>query len=191
MWETLHLFSRYARNTRVRSISDLDSLVSAYSSIDASGDSMTVILVNRDVATSRAATVNLKGFAPNRCDTALQLSGLSGETFLSHSSNALKKVDVTLSGASFTLSLPALSVTAVRLSGNGSTPTGIFGRATSTAALRVSGNRVWTGTGEKIEILDPMGRTERVGIEALSLLGLPRGIHFACSQGRTLRIALP
>jgi len=191
MWETLHLFSRYARSTRVRSISDLDSLVSAYSSINGAGDSMTVLLVNRDATLAHDAAVKLAGFAPTQCDSALRLSGISGETFVSHADNALKKVAVTFSGSSFALSLPALSVTAVRLSGSGSATTGVVSRRLSADTFRVAGDRVLAGTGEKIEIIDPLGRTERIGIASVALSGLSQGIHFAHSQGRTLRIAVP
>jgi len=117
MWETLHLFSRYGKSTRVKSTSSLDSLVSAYSSVNAAGDSMTVILVNRTQGSTQDVTVNLSGFNATSA-AGYQLSGLSGETFVSHTSNALKSVAVTPASGSFTLTLPALSVTAVQLRSN-------------------------------------------------------------------------
>ena len=189
MWETMHLFSRYGRGTRVRSSSSLDSLVSAYSSIDDAGDSMTVILVNRDQSSSQTASVALAGFVPNGA-SGLRLSGLEGETFVSHASNALSVVDVPLSAGAFNLDLPALSITAVRLSGVG-TPTSIRGGNGSRSALARAGGFLAAGAGERIELFDLRGRTERVGVSTLSLEGLSRGLHVARCGNQTLRIAVP
>ena len=126
MYETLHLFSRYAQEYSVSSSSTLDNTVSAYTTINATADSMTVILVNRDVTTTRSAKVNLSGFSvTNGSYNTLQISSLpSTETFVSHSNNALKKSTVVLNSNSFTISLPALSTTAIILK---SVTTGIKG----------------------------------------------------------------
>lgn len=113
MWETLHLFSRYARTIRVQSVSSLDSLVSAYTSITPGNDSMTVMLVNRD-AVAQNVSVTLHGFVPNGDGVTLQLANLTGETFVSHTQNALQSGSVAVSNGSFSLSLPSYSVTAVR-----------------------------------------------------------------------------
>ncbi len=119
MWETLHLFSRYTKGTRVKTTSGNEATVSGYSSVNGSNDSMTVILVNRDLVASRTATVNLTGFnVPNGNFDVLELSSLpSTETFVSHTSNALKSKTVTVTGNSFNITLPALSTTAVILKG--------------------------------------------------------------------------
>jgi len=119
MWETLHLFSRYSKGTRVKTTSGNEATVSGYSSINGSNDSMTVILVNRDLSASRTATVNLAGFAvSNGSYKVLELSSLpSTETFVSHTTNALKSKTVTVTGNSFSISLPSLSTTAVILKG--------------------------------------------------------------------------
>ncbi len=121
MWETLHLFSRYTKSIRVRTTSASEATVSGYSTVSSSNDSMTVILVNRDLSGSRTATVNLTGF--NVSDGSykiLELSSLpSTETFISHTSNALKSKTVSVSGNSFTVTLPSLSTTAVILAGTG------------------------------------------------------------------------
>jgi len=119
MWETLHLFSRYTKGIRVKTISSQDATVSGYSTVNTSNDSMTVILVNRDLGASRTATVNLTGFAvANGSYKVLELSSLpSNETFISHTSNALKSKTVSVSGNSFSITLPALSTTAVILKG--------------------------------------------------------------------------
>lgn len=121
MWETLHLFSRYAKTTRVRTTSSNDATLSGYSTVNRTNDSMTVILVNRDLSASRTVTVSLTGFSvPGGNYKILELSSLpSTETFISHTSNALKSKTVAVSGNSFTLTLPALSTTAVLLAGTG------------------------------------------------------------------------
>ncbi len=121
MWETLHLFSRYAKTTRVRTTSPGEATVSGYSTVNSSNDSMTVILVNRDLNASRAVTVNLTGFSVSNGNyKILELSSLpSTETFISHTSNALKSKTVAVSANSFMVTLPALSTTAVLLAGTG------------------------------------------------------------------------
>ena len=82
---------------------------------------MTVILVNRDLSASRTVTVNLAGFSvPNGSYNILELSSLpSTETFVSHTSNALRSKTIAVSGNSFTTTLPSLSTTAVILTGTG------------------------------------------------------------------------
>jgi hypothetical protein len=119
MWETLHLFSRYTKGIRVKTTSGNEATLSGYSTVNSDDDSMTVILVNRDLNASRTATVNLTGFSvSNGSYKVLELSSLpSTETFISHTSNALKSKTVTVSGNSFNITLPALSTTAVILKG--------------------------------------------------------------------------
>ncbi|HUI92508.1 MAG TPA: glycoside hydrolase family 44 protein [Chitinivibrionales bacterium] len=119
-WETLHLFSKNAKAIRVESTSDLDTTVSAYSSVNATGDSCTVILINRDNAATQTAHVTLAHFTPNAAaHNVLELSSLptGSETFVSETNNALKKKTVTPAGNAFSLDLPAYSVTAVLLKG--------------------------------------------------------------------------
>jgi len=117
MWETLHLYSRYAKNFSVSSTSSIENLVSAYTTINTTADSMTVIIVNRDMSSSRKVTVSLNDFSVTNGDYAtLQLSSLpSNETFVTHTNNALKKSTVTASSNSFTVTVPPLSTTAVLL----------------------------------------------------------------------------
>lgn len=118
MWETLHLYSRYAKGYSVSSTSSLENLVSAYTTINEAADSLTVIIVNRDISSTRNLTVNLNGFsAPAGSYTTLQLSSLpSYETFTSHTNNALKENSISVNSNSFTISVPKLSTTAVLLS---------------------------------------------------------------------------
>jgi hypothetical protein len=117
MWETLHLFSRYAKDYSISSTSSIENTVSAYSSINNAADSMTVIIVNRDMSAARNVTVNLNNFGVGNGNyTTLQLASLpSTETFVSHTNNALKTSTVTVTSNSFTLTVPSLSVTAVIL----------------------------------------------------------------------------
>lgn len=124
MWETLHLFSRYAKDYSVSSTSSDENAVSAYTTVNEKTDSMTVIIVNRDMSATRNVTVNLNDFSVSDGSySTLQLSSLpTTETFKSHTNNALKLNAVTVSSNSFTVSVPALSVTAIVLK---STATGI------------------------------------------------------------------
>ena len=117
MWETLHLFSRYAKNQSVMSTSSLENTVSGYTTVTNNADSMTVMLVNRDLSSTYKVTVNLSGFSvANGTYNTLQLAALpTGETFVSHTSNALKKNTIAVSGNSFSIVLPAVSTTAVIL----------------------------------------------------------------------------
>ena len=114
MYETVHLFSRYGHENRVQSTSSNDSLVSAYSSINNKGDSLTVIFVNRSQSAAQDINLTLSGFnAKDESAQTLTLSGITGETFVSHSQNALKKGTVQVASNKAPLSLPAKSITAV------------------------------------------------------------------------------
>lgn len=117
MWETLHLYSRYAKTYSVSSTSSLENTVSAYTTVNESADSMTVIIVNRDMNTPRNAAINIKGFSTGTGTyPTLELSALPAtETFKSHTDNALKKNIVTVISNSFIITVPALSTTAVLL----------------------------------------------------------------------------
>jgi hypothetical protein len=121
MWEVLHLFSRYAQEIRVATSSPPNATVSAYASLNQTSDSLTVLLVNRDLAQAQSATINLSNFdIADGPYTSLALSDLPGsETFKSHTDNALATGDVSVTNASFDIILPPLSVTAVLLSGDG------------------------------------------------------------------------
>ena len=127
MYETVHLFSRYGHPNRVQSTSSNDSLVSAYSSISNKGDSLTVIFVNRAEKDAQDIDLNLANFASDGTVKTLTLQNLQGETFISHTSNALKEnvVDANPQGGttsaagysinSFKMTLPAKSITAILL----------------------------------------------------------------------------
>lgn len=116
MYEAVHLFSRYGHDVRVQSNSSNDSLVSAYTSVTPTMDSMTVIFVNRSEKESQSVNLSVKGFevAAGNVDV-YELSELSGETFESHSVNALKKKSEMVTDGAVALTLPAKSITAVLL----------------------------------------------------------------------------
>jgi VCBS repeat-containing protein len=120
-WEVVHLFSRYGQSIRVQSTSTYEEMVSAYSSVNEAGDAMTIILLNRHPSSAQTANVSVSNFSvPNGSYTTQRLSNLpSGQTFYSHTNNALAAGSVNVSGNSFSLSLPAYSITAVLLSGQG------------------------------------------------------------------------
>ncbi|MDR7209851.1 glycoside hydrolase family 44 protein [Flavobacterium piscis] len=117
LWETLHLFSKNAKEYSVSSVSSAENTVSAYSSVNEASDEMTVIIVNKDMNSSQNVTVNLNGFSiPNGNYTTLQLSSLPAtETFVSETQNALKKSQVSVNSNSLTISVPKLSTTAILL----------------------------------------------------------------------------
>ncbi len=129
-WEVLHLFSRYAGATRVQSTSDLDTLVSAYSSLSAKEDTLTIIFVNRDRNKAQKANVEIKNFVPaGSVFSTLQLNDLpADETFKSHTSNALKNESGVVNNGKFSIDLPTVSVTAAiftKNTSNVSTPLSI------------------------------------------------------------------
>jgi hypothetical protein len=117
MWEVLHLYARYNYTTAVRGVSDDETNVSAYPTVDPTTGNTTVVLVNRSLDQVKQTTVSLAGLSiPDRSYSTLQLSDLpSTETFASHSSNALKNGSVTVVNGQFSVSLPPLSVTSVLL----------------------------------------------------------------------------
>jgi hypothetical protein len=124
MWETLHLFSKNAKDYSVSSISSDEETVSAYTTVTDGTDSTTMIIVNRDMNASHNVTVYLQGLlVDDGSYTTLQLSSLpSTETFVSNSNNALVESMVSVASNSFTITVPALSTTAVLLK---SAPTAI------------------------------------------------------------------
>jgi hypothetical protein len=141
MWETLHLFSRYAKNFSVSSTSSFENTVSAYTTVNEAADSTTVIIVNRDMNASHNVTVNLTGINVNDGNyTTLQLASLpASETFISHAQNALIENSVSVSSNSLTISIPKLSTTAILLQ---STPTNINELKNKTDKIRIFPNPV-------------------------------------------------
>lgn len=116
MYETVHLFSRYGQDYRVASTSSNDSLLSAYTSVSAVKDSMTVILVNRAENDAENVTIDVAGLKNMKpAAITMTLSGITGETFESHAVNALKAGEAQVTGTKVSLTVPAKSITAVIL----------------------------------------------------------------------------
>ncbi len=117
--EVLHLFGKYAKNVRVASQSSADTLVSAYSSLNKNGDSLTVILVNHSTKTQQIANVTLQNFAvASTTAETRSLANLSGETFVDSTQNALAKGQVNVNQNALSVTLPPLGITAVVLKGS-------------------------------------------------------------------------
>ncbi|REA63716.1 glycoside hydrolase family 44 [Dyadobacter luteus] len=165
MWETLHLMSRYNQRLSVKGTSSNETMVSVYPSLNASKDSLTVVVVNRSLNKSEPVAVHFKNFNPLAGSTEiLTLSTLpSSETFQSHTDNALKKAAYTVSGSSVNLTLPAMSVTSFQLKGGGQ----ILGTETDTdSEIKVFPNPSWDSITVKwgnrsfhsISILDKSGK---------------------------------
>ena len=136
MWETLHLFSKYAKEYSISSVSSNEVALSAYTTVSNIEDSITVIIVNRDMDASRNVTVNIQGLTvTDGSYSTFQLSSLpSTETFVSHTNNALEENLVSVVSNSFTITVPALSTTAVLLK---STSTGIGQLESKTEGIKV------------------------------------------------------
>jgi hypothetical protein len=117
-WEVMHLFTKCAKDIRVLSTSDQDSMVSAYSSTNAAGDSVAIVLVNRFPTTGTPIQITLSGFTPASLnDSAYELSSLPSTETFTPSSNALKHYSLTVSGTGISTILPAFSITAIVLKG--------------------------------------------------------------------------
>ena len=187
-WETLHLFSRNAKTTRVESVSSLDTTVSAYSSINAAGDSCTVILINRDKAVAQSTHVVLAHFTPAAGPhSILELSALptDRETFVSETNNALKKKTVMPAASAFSLDLPAYSVSAVLLKGTSDVavknriPERVYAAYNDRNAIwyDLRGRRVLVGNGSGVS-------------PAQSRTVLPAGVWFVKGEGRVRKVMI-
>jgi hypothetical protein len=165
MWETLHLLTRYNLTHSVKGNSSNETLVSAYPSINAAKDSMTVLLVNRSTDQAQPVRININNFSPAQEKAAVySLAQLPNtETFVSHTKNALKKSEVEVIGNGFNISLPAMSVTSVLLRTGGT----ILGNEPKIKSeIQVFPNPSWDSftikwkdfQGQKIVVLDQNGR---------------------------------
>lgn len=120
-WEVLHLFSRYAGTRRVASHVDAAAPVLAFSSLDASGKRLTVILLNNSPDRAATARVSATGFVPvDKPAITLRLAHLpeNKRTFQSDTQNALRRGTVPLRQGVAEVRLPPYSITALVLSGS-------------------------------------------------------------------------
>lgn len=192
MWEVVHLFSRYGQVDRVKSVSSYDSIVSAYSSISRRNDSLTVILVNRGPSV-QTAEVSLSGFVPVGGGTSLRLAGLTGETFVSHTQNALQKGSVSVSGGKFSAELPGYSITAYQFR---STATSVAPRAGADARLVRSANVLDLLDGPSsgsANLRSPSGvlvarSSWTEGRARFDLSGLPGGVYTVAWAGASRKV---
>lgn len=195
MWEVVHLFSRYGQTDRVKSVSSLDSLVSAYSSISKKNDSLTVILVNRGPA-AQSANISLTGFVPVGGGTSLRLAGMTGETFVSHTQNALQKGTVSVDAGKFSAELPGYSITAYQFR---SVATSVAPRAIGDVRLERSANALdllGGPTAGSAELRTPSGalaaRSPWVeGRTRFEISGMPSGLYTLAWAGASRKVFLP
>lgn len=119
MWEVLHLYSRYNKTEYVQATSSEEEFVSAYPTLNASEDSLTVVLINRAASSAKNVILNFNGFdLADELFETLTLTNLpAGETFISHTQNALQKANITEASNSISVSIPAMSIITLRLKG--------------------------------------------------------------------------
>lgn len=119
MWETVHLFARYNQSLSVQGISSDELSVSAYPSVNAAKNMLTIVLVNRSSTVAKTVSLDVNNFTVQTASVnALRLAALPNtETFVSHTQNALQSVPVSFSSNRASLSLPPLSVTSITVSG--------------------------------------------------------------------------
>jgi len=117
MWEALHLFSRYNQENFVQATSADETLVSAYPTINANQDSLSVVLVNRSLTEKKLVSLNFSGFVLNPGTSSMfTLSKLgTTETFVSHSKNALVKSEIEISTNQISVELAPMSVNTILL----------------------------------------------------------------------------
>ncbi len=119
MWETIHLFSRYNQANYVEAVSQNETLISAYPSVNNSKDSISVVLVNRSLTSKNQVNLNFNGSTVADGNyTMLSLSNLTNtETFVSHTTNALVKTYVTAKSNQINVELDPLSVNTIIITG--------------------------------------------------------------------------
>lgn len=117
MYETVHLFSHYAQTVNVSATSSNDSLLSAYASVNVARDSMSIILLNRAESNSETVNLTIGNFnVKNGTYPTYQLANLPDEeTFVSDAENALQTGSVAVADGMVSITVPALSMTAIVL----------------------------------------------------------------------------
>ncbi|MBO4332388.1 MAG: T9SS type A sorting domain-containing protein [Paludibacteraceae bacterium] len=134
MWETLHLFGRYAKDLNVSAVSSNENMLSAYTSISSDRDSMTIILVNRSENGAEKVNLTIGNFdAQDGKVETYQLANLpNSESFNSHTDNALQKGEAVVVSNTMSVEVPHLSVTAIVVP---SVHTGVDGFAAQPVAV--------------------------------------------------------
>lgn len=206
MWETLHLFGRYAKEINIGATSSNEAMVSAYSSMNAKKDSVTIILVNRFENETQTVDLKLENIEiPDGEYETLRLANLpSTETFVSHAENALESGKTNLASNSLSIQLPPLSLTALILANKNSVGTDDETDKTEIALSPNPSNGrfvISNASGvEKVEIFDCAGQTAMrqtaIGYDEIRLNAnhLAPGIYFVRLSGKmetkTLKISI-
>jgi hypothetical protein len=140
-WEVMHLFSKYFGQISTKTSSTNENVISGYSSLTTDGDSLIVVVVNRDQTNTQPVVLNLQNFNASATSVSgYRLSGLpTTETFVSKTNNALQNENFSVSNNTLSFTAPALSVTLVMIPTN--QPISVVnGTATSTISIIDQGN---------------------------------------------------
>lgn len=172
MWEVLHLNSRYNKPLYVNATSSEEELVSAYPTRNETGDSLTVVLVNRSASASKQVKLNFSGFTlANENFEMLKLSNFSSsETFMSDQNNAIQKSMVSQTNNSISLTLSPMSIVSLRLKGSegGAVVTGVQEQKRE-KIMNVFPNPVLSGISPRFSV--EVNKTGNAKIEMLDLRG--------------------
>jgi len=193
-WEVLHLFSNYYGSYTASAVSSSDSLVSAYSSLTANGDTLVIAVVNRDQNNAHTVNVQLKNFNPSQSSvTGYSLSNLpSTETFVSGTKNALKTNTYSISNNQLSFSTSKLSVTLIQIPTNQSVslPTSIVNTipantvqifpnpAKSTVSIRLPDENNFTVVVQNVLGQVVQSKSCSGNFEELDLSGCSSGTYF-------------
>lgn len=192
MFEVLHLNTQYNHTFSIPATSTNEEQVSAYATINNSGDSISVQLVNRSLSGTKTVTLHVEDFIPSVIpQQILSLYNLpeQTETFLSHTSNALEQTRVLPQDRSLTITLPPLSVSAVVL--DGTLKTGLTTSSVSELTLypNPAGQQlnVLTTKPASLRIFNLQGKclmeqnADEAGVQILSLSALSSGNYILTS----------
>ncbi len=119
MYEILHLFTRFNKDSYLDAVSTDELNVSAYTTVNRQADSLTVVLVNRSTGAAKEVQLKINNYSPEEGNVLYhRIAELPAtETFKSKTVNALKSGTSTLSGNTVSMTLPPLSVTSLLIRG--------------------------------------------------------------------------
>jgi hypothetical protein len=146
---------------------------------------MTVILVNRAESSTQSVDLSIANFeVDNGNYTTLTLSGISGETFVSHENNALKSGTVSVQSKKASLTLPAKSITAVLLKSSKPKTIALPPQVAVNTNLLFRENGSWfvdntAGNVKRVEIFNSLGQ------RVYSLQNLAKGAIRLQTEGLT------
>jgi ABC-type uncharacterized transport system permease subunit len=203
MYEVLHLNTKYNHAISIPTTSTNEELVSAYATINSTGDSMTVQLVNRSQTASKSISINTGTFTPSaKPHPVCSISNLpqQTETFVSAGNNAMQQTFVTPVEGTVTLTLPPLSVQTVVLEGTLQTALETLEADTPQLYPNPAGEVLYIKTTKaaQLQLYDLAGRclqtydAAKPGVHTLSLHNLSPGhyllnSHTKGEQPRTMR----